>query len=300
MFQSLRWRIAIPYIVLMLLAMLSLGLYLAPRLRQDYESELRTHLVREAQLIADRLDAPLIARAATTGLDPLVRHVAQLARMRVTIMGANGTVLGDSEADRHMMGNQLAHPEVQQALRSGQGSSTRVSELLGSEMMYVAVPVTTAGQVRGVVRVALPLEQVSSSERHFRMSVLPATLGMLLGGIAVALLIAERVTRPVRRVTGAAHALAQGGISEATIASLRSTAGGDEITVLAQIFGQMAEQVRVREQTLRQQMETLRIEIDAVKKAQHVAEITETDYFKELQARAHTLRQQPRNRQHEA
>ena len=300
MFQSLRWRIAIPYIALMLLSMLSLGLYLAPRLRQDYESELRTHLGREAQLIADRLDAPLLAQAATTGLDPLAQHYAQLTRMRVTIIGVEGTVLGDSEVDRRLMRNQLEWPEVHQAVRSGLGSSTRVSELLGSEMMYVAVPVATAGQVRGVVRVALPLEQVSSSERHFRLTVLPATLGMIVGGIGVALLIAERVTRPVRRVTRAAHALAQGALSEATLASLRSTAGRDEIAELAQIFGQMAEQVRVREQTLRQQMETLRIEIDEVKKAQHVAEITETDYFKELQARAHTLRQQPRNRQNEA
>jgi two-component system, OmpR family, phosphate regulon sensor histidine kinase PhoR len=299
MFQSLRWRIAIPYSALMLLSMLSLGLYLTPRLRQDYETELRTQLVREAQLIADRLDAPLMAQAAVTGLDPLVQHVAHVAQMRVTIMGADGTVLGDSQVDRRTMGNQRDRPEVQQALRSGQGSSTRVSETVGSQMLYVAVPVTPAGRVSGVVRVALPLQQVSSSERHFQMTVLPATLGMIVGGIGVALLIAERVTRPVRRVTGAAHALAQGALSETTIASLRSTPGRDEITVLAQIFGQMAEQVRVREQTLRQQMESLRIEIDEVKKAQQVAELTETEAFRHLKERAQALRQQARTPHHD-
>jgi RsiW-degrading membrane proteinase PrsW (M82 family)/GAF domain-containing protein len=46
----------------------------------------------------------------------------------------------------------------------------------------------------------------------------------------------------------------------------------------------------VKEQGLRNEIQKLRIEIDAVKREKHVAEITETDYFKDLQKRARNLR----------
>ncbi len=45
-----------------------------------------------------------------------------------------------------------------------------------------------------------------------------------------------------------------------------------------------------REQRLRRQIEELRIEIDEVKKSRQVAEITETDYFQQLQEKARNLR----------
>jgi CHASE3 domain sensor protein/GAF domain-containing protein len=46
----------------------------------------------------------------------------------------------------------------------------------------------------------------------------------------------------------------------------------------------------IREQSLRQEIQELRIEIDEVKKSKAVAEITESDYFQELQKKARRLR----------
>ncbi len=48
----------------------------------------------------------------------------------------------------------------------------------------------------------------------------------------------------------------------------------------------MARQVYTREQSLRQQVQELQIEIDEVKKARQVAEITETEHIRDLCARA--------------
>jgi hypothetical protein len=52
-------------------------------------------------------------------------------------------------------------------------------------------------------------------------------------------------------------------------------------------------QVRRRESALKQQIRELQIEIDDAKKAQQVAEITDTDYFRELSQKAHRLRGRP-------
>jgi two-component system cell cycle response regulator len=66
----------------------------------------------------------------------------------------------------------------------------------------------------------------------------------------------------------------------------------DSLGQLARVFQKMARQVYAREQSLRQQVQELRVEIDEVKKARQVAEITETEYFRDLAAKAQKLRQQ--------
>ena len=53
----------------------------------------------------------------------------------------------------------------------------------------------------------------------------------------------------------------------------------------------VALEVYIREQTLRQQIEQLRIEVDEARQSRQVAEITESDYFRRLEAEAESLRQ---------
>lgn len=74
--------------------------------------------------------------------------------------------------------------------------------------------------------------------------------------------------------------------------SLNPVAGReDALGQLARVFQKMARQIYAREQSLRQQLQELRVEIDEVKKARQVAEITETEYFRDLCAKAEQLRQ---------
>ena len=75
---------------------------------------------------------------------------------------------------------------------------------------------------------------------------------------------------------------------------LDSVAGrGDALGQLARVFQRMAAEVRSREQRLRQEVRQLRIEIDEARAARQVAEITQTEYFQDLQAKAATLRLGP-------
>ncbi len=73
--------------------------------------------------------------------------------------------------------------------------------------------------------------------------------------------------------------------------SLNSVAGRDDsLGRLARVFQEMARQVYAREQSLRRQVQELQIEIDEVKRARQVAEITETEYFHDLSVKAQKLR----------
>ena len=64
----------------------------------------------------------------------------------------------------------------------------------------------------------------------------------------------------------------------------------DELGRLARVFQRMAKEIHLREQKLKQAVQQLRIELDAACQAQRVAEITDSDYFQQLQSRAQDLR----------
>lgn len=98
--------------------------------------------------------------------------------------------------------------------------------------------------------------------------------------------------KDVAQVTEAAATVEEGNF---TVEDLTSVAArGDELGRLARVFQRMALEVQAREERLKHQIQQLRIEIDEAKKAQQVAEITETDYFHDLREKARTLRNKVR------
>jgi DNA-binding response OmpR family regulator len=73
--------------------------------------------------------------------------------------------------------------------------------------------------------------------------------------------------------------------------SLDGVAGRDDaLGQLARVFQRMAREVFERERRLKAQVQQLRIEIDEARAARKVAEIADTDYFRDLQEKASRLR----------
>lgn len=92
----------------------------------------------------------------------------------------------------------------------------------------------------------------------------------------------------VAQVTAAAAAVEAG---QFTLDSLDSVAARpDALGQLGRVFQRMAKEVYAREQFLKQQVQELRIQIDEAKREHDVAEITETEYFQQLRAKASKLR----------
>ncbi|MBN1954875.1 MAG: HAMP domain-containing protein [Anaerolineae bacterium] len=239
MFRTIRWRIAIPYILLILVSMLGLSIYLSSFVRDVYLEDLRAQLAAEARLISESLVELPEPDEATDTLNQQARAYADLLDMRVTIIAADGLVLGESHEDRAGMDNHLLRPEVQQALAEGQGSSIRYSRTVGYEMMYVALPMETDGEVIGFVRVALSLQQVEENVAHLRRTILlTALLAAVVAG-SLAVYLAERTARPVRRLTEAVQEMAQGDLSARLLPTTQ-----DEVGVLTRTFNTMAERLR--------------------------------------------------------
>ncbi|MGQ9493524.1 MAG: ATP-binding protein [Anaerolineae bacterium] len=239
MFHNIRWRIAVPYILLVVLMMTGLTIYLNRFVREVYVADLRAQLLSEARLIGNALEPTLVQGATAEEWDALAHQWSRLVEARVTIIAPDGIVLGDSHEDRTRMDNHLWRPEVQQALVEGQGNSLRFSATLGYEMMYTAVPVRLNGTVVAIVRVARPLRQIEIHITRLRQGVLLAAIVASILAVVLALLIVERTVHPIRRLTREAERMAGGDLSTAVIPVTR-----DEIGQLGRAFNRMAAQLR--------------------------------------------------------
>jgi two-component system phosphate regulon sensor histidine kinase PhoR len=239
MLRSIRWRIAAPYVILILISTIGLSMYLSTQVRQVYLDNLETQLLAEARTLAYATQPLLAPTESKSALDTLAGRWSTLLGARVTIIAADGSVLADSDGDAGRMENHLYRPEVQQALAMGQGNSIRLSQTVGYDMMYVALPVTTEGKVIGVVRVALTLRQIEASVSHLRHIILTAGLLAGVAAIILALLIAERIALPLRRLTQVADHMAAGDLAARLVPTSR-----DEVGHLTLAFNHMADQLQ--------------------------------------------------------
>jgi two-component system phosphate regulon sensor histidine kinase PhoR len=239
-FRRLRWRIALPYVALVLVATLGLTLYISDQVRQVRLDDLEDQLVADARLLAGAAAPLLLDETDPETLDRLARGWADRLEARVTIIGTDGLVLGESHEDRTQMDNHLNRPEVQLALKTGQGSSMRYSATLGYEMMYAAVPIQIGEEVGlGVMRVALPLGEIEANAGRLRQEILIAGLGIALVAALLAVFIAGRTTQPVRELTAVAERMATGDLDARLFPTSR-----DEVGQLTRAFNHMADQIR--------------------------------------------------------
>jgi two-component system phosphate regulon sensor histidine kinase PhoR len=156
------------------------------------------------------------------------------------------------------MDNHLNRPEVQLALKDGQGSSMRYSATLGYEMMYAAVPIETdEGQVLGTMRVALPLGEIEANASRLRHEIVLAGLGVALVAALLAVLIAGRTTEPVRQLTGVAERMAAGDLDARLFPTSR-----DEVGQLTRAFNHMADRLREQVTTLAEERGRLAAVLD--------------------------------------
>jgi two-component system phosphate regulon sensor histidine kinase PhoR len=252
MLHSIRWRIAAPYVILILISTIGLSMYLSTQVRQVYLDNLEAQLLAEARALADAAQPLLAPTENKPALDSLAGRWSTLLGARVTIIATDGSVLADSDGDASQMENHLYRPEVQQALATGQGNSIRLSQTVGYDMMYVALPVTAEGKVIGTVRVALSLGQIEASVSGLRHIIL--TAGLLAGVVAIilALLIAERTARPLRRLAQAADQVAAGDLAARLVPTSR-----DEVGHLTQAFNHMADQLQDKMASLAQEQNLL-------------------------------------------
>ncbi|KPK45555.1 MAG: hypothetical protein AMJ77_07190 [Dehalococcoidia bacterium SM23_28_2] len=239
MLGSLRFRTAAAYVLLIVAAFAALALYLLPKVEGDFRENIEADLASQARMV-ENLVQPLVEEgAATATFDELAKQLGAQTDTRITIVAPDGIVLGDSEADPATMDNHLNRPEVQEAIRLGQGESDRRSATLGTEFTYVATRITVDDALAGIVRVARPTAAVNSSLSDITRSILIAVVITAAVAAGLSLAVGSTVMRPLGRLAGAARSIASGNLAE----RVRPRPSG-EVGELADAFNHMAESLQ--------------------------------------------------------
>ena len=241
------------------------------QLSQRLSDDATTFSAREARLVGD------LWRRAPEFPDSLADRTGTALARRVTLIGADGVVVGDSEFDGDSLAglqNHAGRPEVVAALGHGVGMARRASPSTGEEELYVAVAVPG----RGVARVSLPTRQLDQAIAAARHDITTAALLALLGALAIAFVFSRTVSRPVEELRDVAQALADGDLTRRP-----SVDAPGEVGELAVALRALAEQLSARlralqadESLLVQLTESLNEGVVAVDTAQQVVRINET------------------------
>ena len=112
MSRSIYWKLTVPLIILVLLAMGFLGFYMISSTRNTQINHLKSQLVNEAKLVANISTSSFADPTQQGNLDTIAKTISSEIGTRITFIATDGTVLGDSDQDPATMENHSTRPEV--------------------------------------------------------------------------------------------------------------------------------------------------------------------------------------------
>ena len=252
--MNIRTQQTLRYIGIVLLVMLAMYFYLGTMLKDSMSKRITSELEIQAALTTELFIEKLPAedKFSYDAIDPLVDRLGRTEKARLTFIGTDGTVWGDTERDGQAlraMDNHLQRPEVQEALKDGTGIRDRYSDTTQTEFRYFAMSIyRNAGTedspngertLIGICRVALPMEAVNTAIGNLRQVVLIASVAGLIFAIVFSVLSTGAIIKPIEKLTQMTQSLAAGNISSRVPIDSRN-----ELGQLSQNFNLMADRVQ--------------------------------------------------------
>lgn len=265
--SKLLWKLFAGHAVLMVVALATCALFIVHGLEEFQAEELTEHLKAQAVTLRSLVRGKL-EDARSAQLDPIAKEVGENGPggLRVTIVGADGTVFGDSQADISRMDSHRNRKEIRAALETGWGESTRWSNTVGRMLKYVAVRVGTKANPEGVVRVALAVKTIGARTQAVRRMIWTIAIVAMAATVLFALVLARLWTIPIRRVTRIAARLSLGDLS-----ARAKVRGSDELARLAQSLNEMGDRLSRHLSTIDSQRKTLEALLDQLEEGVVVA-----------------------------
>jgi signal transduction histidine kinase len=257
-------RLIVSYLALTLVVLVMLEIPLGITYRERQREQLEADLERDAFVLAAYSEDTLEG-IGTLDLQALADGYTDRTGGRVVFVDRNGDVRADSDPAVEGPRSFSSRPEIEAALASQVSSGVRPSTTLGTDLLYVAVPVTSGGTIHGAVRISYPTSELDERVRSY---------WLLLGGVAavsltvaagLAVVMARWVTRPVADLQVAATAIGQGALD----ARAPTGTGPPEIRELARALnttaGRLEDLVDTQEQFVADASHELRTPLTALR-----------------------------------
>ncbi len=242
--KRLIWQIFPPFLLIILIALVTITWLFSRTLDDFYRTETRRGLEAQGQLVVNQARDALLS-GNLGALESLSVNLARQSGTRLTIILPDGRVVGDSEEAPAKMENHGRRPEIRTALGGQPGAATRYSATLQLEMMYVALPVLSNDQVIGCVRTALPISRIDKALEKVLFHVVNSGILIALIAALISLWVSRRISRPLVEMKRGAERFAGGELDRRL-----PVYKGEEMGGLAEAMNQMAAQLNDRLQTV--------------------------------------------------
>lgn len=193
--------------------------------------------------------------------------------------------------------DQIVNAETYALMEKGLSETTRQApydDQYGSWISsYTPIYGADGSTVVGALGVDYPLTYVQQVRETVQQQLYPVLGVSYVVLLALVLVLSTSLTRPLKRLTAATERIA-GGEYDLDVQAMVRARFPDELYTLAESVSSMAAKVGARERSLTQEVQRLKIEIDATRREAAVKEIVETDFFADLTEKAAEMRRRVR------
>lgn len=171
-------------------------------------------------------------------LNKYIVLVDSTLKLRVTVILYDGKVVADSRAEASSMENHLNRPEITQALKYGEGASTRFSTTVKYEQIYFAKAIKfDTGNVI-FLRTSIGKESFANFFYKIQTNVINIFVLLLFFSILLSVIFSKRITKPIYSVIDASKKVSRGDFNV-----LLEEKGNTEIGELTRNFNYMVSQM---------------------------------------------------------
>jgi two-component system, OmpR family, phosphate regulon sensor histidine kinase PhoR len=153
------WKFYFIYTFLLVMGVSLAGFALEAQVKRS----VLQHLEKEALTLAKVMAQSLPESSDLSLLDQFCDSFRHIAGVRITLLDGEGNVIGESESDIAGTETKMDRPEVQEALRKGEGNSIRFSKTLRIDMLYTAIFVKEKGKI---LRLAVPMTKIGTFQNE--------------------------------------------------------------------------------------------------------------------------------------
>jgi signal transduction histidine kinase len=227
--------------------MLLTSYFLLDNLEEYYLAYHYEVLTRSAKLVADFSVPYIQGTPDVVTVSRLAEDFARQIASRVIVTDHRLRVVGESERIGGLVGSVLEREEAMAALEGNIGQSIQYSEQSRQWVMQVAVPVREDERILGTVFISSSLAMVYRVLGDILRFLQVATVLALLFAGLLGILLAHRITVPVKTLTLATQRMARGDLTQRVRVNSK-----DEIGLLAGQFNVMASRVQEMTRQLRE------------------------------------------------
>lgn len=232
--KSLRIKLILIFILAILSLVSLIIIYSYKATKENYLNTLTIHLKNLNTTIIPLIN-PYLQNNKIDSLRIYVNNLGNKLNTRITLVDVEGKVLADSKFLPEKMENHFNRKEIKEVILNKNFSSiVRHSTTLDKDMLYLGMPIIIDGNLIGVSRVAIFLQDINQLNFTIIEDIISITIVALIITIIIIIVITNNITKPLKELAVASRKIALGDFDNKINIKTK-----DEIRELAVYFNQM-------------------------------------------------------------